>query len=95
MRKRKWTAVLLSVAMMLTMLPSTAFAKETKAEAWDGKAVDTSWYAEDKTSYEISSADQLAGLSQLVNEGKSFKGKTVSLTDDIDLNNKEWTPIGK
>lgn len=36
MRKRKWTAVLLSVAMMLTMLPSTAFAKETKAEAWDG-----------------------------------------------------------
>lgn len=95
MKKRKWSALLLSVAMVLTMLPTTAFAKETKAEAWDGKTTDTSWYAVDKNMYEISNASQLAGLSKLVSDGTNFKGKTVSLADDIDLNNKEWTPVGK
>ena len=95
MKKRKWAALVLSVAMILTMLPTTVFAKETKAEAWDGKSEDTSWYAADKNTYEISNASQLAGLSKLVGEGTNFKGKTISLTDDIDLNNKEWTPVGK
>lgn len=95
MKKRKWLALILSVAMILTILPTTAIAKETKVESWDGKTTDTSWYAADKTTYEISNASQLAGLSKLVSDGNNFKGKTVSLADDIDLNNKEWTPIGK
>ena len=78
MKKRKWAALVLSVAMILTMLPTTVFAKETKAEAWDGKSEDTSWYAADKNTYEISNASQLAGLSKLVGgrnklqEGKQF-----------------------
>ena len=65
------------------------------ADVWDG-SVDTSWYdAENpRTGYEIATAEQLAGLAQLVNEGASFKGVTFTLVEDIDLADRAWTPIG-
>ena len=56
--------------------------------------VDISWYNADSTNFTISTVGQLKGLAQLVNEGNSFAGKTVTLTANIDLNNEEWTPIG-
>ena len=56
---------------------------------------DTKWYNEDEYSFEISTAEELAGLAKLVNLGNTFSGKTVVLKEDIDLENKEWTPIGK
>ena len=47
---------------------------------------DTSWYNETDTVFTISTADQLAGLAQLVNGGvDSFEGKTIILGNDIDL----------
>ena len=64
---------------------------------WDATTADTSWYttaADGATTLELSSAAQLAGLAQLVNGGNTFKGKTITLLKDIDLNNKNWTPIG-
>ena len=73
---------------------------------WDGTA-DTSWYNETSTEFEISTAEQLAGLAKLVNNGNNFSGKTISLTADIVLNDTSdwenwensapantWTPIG-
>ena len=43
----------------------------------------------------VNSADQLAGLANLVNTGnKSLSEYTVTLNTDIDLGNKPWTPIG-
>lgn len=66
-------------------------------QAWDGVTVDTAWYTglESASSYTISTAAQLAGVAQLVNEGTSdFKGKTLLLDADIDLAGQEWTPIG-
>ena len=60
---------------------------------WDG-TVDTSWYDASKDTFEISTAAELAGLAKLVNGGNNFSGKTIKLTADIDLNSKEWTPIG-
>ncbi len=58
------------------------------SHVWTGK-YDTSWYGNpnDEVFY-ISSPEQLAGLSYLVNntEGLSFAGKTVKLTCDIILN---------
>lgn len=73
---------------------------ENAADAWDGTD-NTSWYTDaeedagtaDKP-YEISTAEQLAGLAQLVNGGTNFSGKTIKLTADIDLGNRAWTPIG-
>ena len=60
---------------------------------WKG-GVDDSWYEENKYSFEISTPEQLAGLAQLVNGGKNFSGKTITLTSDLDLGNVDWTPIG-
>ena len=75
---------------------------------WNGTA-DVSWYNESQTEFTISTAEELAGLAKLVNEGKNFDEKTVKLGADIILNeNSEnyrdwenqapqnvWVPIGK
>ena len=64
------------------------------AAPWYG-GVDTAWYRADADTYMIGTAEELAGLAQLVNTGAaSFENKTVKLISDLDLNNINWTPIG-
>lgn len=55
---------------------------------------DSEWYSDTKMVYTITTAEQLAGLATLVNEGASFDTKVVYLGADIDLQYLEWTPIG-
>jgi hypothetical protein len=66
---------------------------------------DTSWYENnpDATEFEISAAEQLAGLAKLVNRWSDsggyhypvdFSGKTITLMNSLDLGGREWTPIG-
>jgi hypothetical protein len=87
------TAAVFAIALM-TISPA-AFA----GTVWDGTA-DTSWYVGHETAseYELSTAEQLAGLAQLVNGGNAFAGKKVTLAGDIDLGGEggghSWTPIG-
>lgn len=45
--------------------------------------------------YEISNLNGFKYFRDAVNAGTSYQGKTVLLACDIDLNNEEWTPIGK
>lgn len=76
----------------------TKGATENGEKTW-GDFADTSWYVghEDATKYHITTAEQLAGLAQLVNadEGKTnFKGKTFYLEKDLDLAGREWISIG-
>ena len=42
----------------------------------------------------ITSADGLFWFAEQANAGNNFAGKTVKLANDIDLNDKLWTPIG-
>ena len=80
--------VLLAVALVFTA-PAGA------ADAWDGTSEDGSWYSNPSDSeFTIQNGSQLYNLSKLVNAGTDFTGKTVKLGADINLNNKEWTPIG-
>lgn len=65
-----------------------------RASEWDGKTTDTTWYNDTDTEFTITTAEQLAGLAKLVNEGTSFDGKTITLESNIDLDKEEWTPIG-
>lgn len=44
--------------------------------------------------YQISNGAELAYLAQQVNAGESYSDKYFTLTNDIDLGSKEWTPIG-
>lgn len=64
------------------------------ADKWDGTA-NTAWYTGDADTYTLYTAEELAGLAELVNAGNSFKGITINLGYNLDLDNKEWTPIGK
>lgn len=59
-------------------------------------AADTNWYTSNSEASEftIDTAEELAGLAELVNEGKDFSKKTIKLGANIDLGGKKWTPIG-
>ena len=103
--KKKIASLALVLALCLSLLPVTAFAEEgenedstTTVDTWDGTA-DTSWYTDHKTDtyYHFTTAEQLAGLAQLVNDktaSVSFEGKTIYLDNDLNLSGSQWTPIG-
>ena len=96
--KKKIVSLALVLALCLSLLPTAAFAEGTSVDNWSGSA-DTSWYtsAPDASAYHISTAEQLAGLAQLVNADPgttNFAGKTFYLDNDIDLSGHEWISIG-
>ena len=96
--KKKILSLLLALCFVMALVPMTAFAEGTSVDKWDGTA-DTSWYTDHKTDteYHFTTAEQLAGLAQLVNDktaSVSFKGKTIYLDNDLDLSGCQWTPIG-
>lgn len=62
----------------------TAIAAE-KIEVWDG-TIDTSWYDDDDVKFHIRTPQEFAGLSELINSGKSMEGKTFYLDSDIYMN---------
>ncbi|MBQ9795190.1 MAG: hypothetical protein IJW34_09650 [Clostridia bacterium] len=57
---------------------------ETSVDKWNGTA-DTSWYNENDTEFILTTAEQLAGLAELVDGGKNFEGKTIVLDVNVDL----------
>ena len=75
---------------------------------WDGTA-DVSWYKPDAQKFTLMTAEELAGVAKLVNEGiTDFSGQTIALGADIFLNDTagagagtwasisrtSWIPIG-
>lgn len=64
------------------------------ASIWDGVSANTDWYTKEAAFFDISTAEELAGLSELVNGGINFENKTIHLMTDIDLNDHDWNPIG-
>ncbi len=104
----------MSVAMFDPSQVQAATAKNSKKASspaiWSGK-VDTSWYSGKAKSYDISTAEQLAGLAYIVSNGKDsdrFEGITINLKNDIYLNDiskfddwetkppkNNWSPIGR
>jgi len=63
---------------------------------WLGE-IDTEWYDADPaaTEFTINTAEELAGLAEIVNSGKdNFEGDKITLASDLDLNDDLWTPIG-
>ena len=96
--KKKVLSLLLTLCLVMTFVPMAAFAEGTSVDNWDG-STDTSWYtsAPDASEYHISTAEQLAGLAQLVNADPgttNFAGKTFYLDNDLDLSGHEWISIG-
>ena len=96
---KKCIALMLAALMIVGFVPFVDIAPTTASAAvstWNG-SVDTSFVGNGTAGnpYVISSAAELAGLAQLVNNNSNWSNnKHFVLTADIDLNNREWTPIG-
>lgn len=71
----------------VTLTPSTAW-DGAEQEKPDGSGTQTD-------PYQIGSGAELAWLADKVNNAPSVAKLYVELTDDIDLGNQPWTPIGK
>ena len=85
MKLKKILSSVLS-AMMVFSTTVVTFAEET--------TIDTTWYNDTDKTFTLSDKADLYGFAQLVNEGNNFSGKTITLENNIDLNNEKWTPIG-
>jgi len=92
--------------MVLILLALAFLPLAANAAIWDGTA-DVSWYIDGETEFIITTAEQLAGLAQLVNSGEDMSDKIIKLGDDIMLNDttgwqgwadnppgNEWMAIG-
>ena len=89
--------MLLTLLAALGLIVPSLRAQEEPAtpENWADVAI-TEWYGTGTAStYTITTAEQLAGLAKLVNEeDNTFEGKTITLSANVDLAGKAWTPIG-
>lgn len=102
MKLKKVLATILAAAMVLSTMSFSVFAEE--ADVWDGTSYSLGWLSTgdpEKTSgdaFYLNSAEDLAGLAHYVNTYAStnpiFKGDTIYLTVDVDLDNHDWDPIG-
>lgn len=68
--------------------------EEVQVTPWDGQSSDTNWYEASDTEFQISTAAELNGLSELVRSGIDFTGKTVRLASRVNLNNHPFPSIG-
>lgn len=92
--KQLRTIVIIITAMLVQSI-AVPVPAQAENEAWDGQA--TTAVTESNNTYTITTAAELAWVAQQVNKesgNNTFSGKTVKLANDIDLNGKEWTPIG-
>ena len=90
-------ALLVLAALAWIAVPVSARAEGETVDTWDGTAIADGFAAGDGTQddpFQIETAAQLAHFAKTVNEGEAYLYKYIVLTADIDLANKEWTPIG-
>jgi len=106
---KKTIAMILTLVLLVScvsfLIPGTLSQAEEEL-VWSGN-VDTSWFRDTSAKeYKIRTAEELAGLANIVNGGNTFEGKTIYLENDIILNQgdastwkqtppkNEWIPIG-
>jgi len=92
MKKKILTGALAFGLVVPCVFAISACGNKEKLETWNGKVVAVSEAENNVIS--IETAEELAGLAKSVNEGNNYEGITIKLTRDMDLKNKEWTPIG-
>ncbi len=59
-----------------------------------GDAIFSAGEGTEQSPYMISNEAQLRNFAKSVNEGEAYTGKYIKLTDDINLSESEWSPIG-
>lgn len=79
--------------VLLLAFVTVAEAQNYPTTFWNSVA-DSNWYNSSQDEFTISTAEELAGVAQLVEGGTTFAGKTINIGADIDLDGNLWTPIG-
>ena len=88
-------ALLALAALAWIAVPVSARAEGETVDTWDGTAVAfTQGRGTKEEPWLIENAEQLAYLAQQVNNGTDYERNHFLLVSDLDLNGKEWTPIG-
>lgn len=91
---KKIIALVMSAIMLVSMLTMIPFS--SSAEGWDGEtAVEFTGKGTASDPYIIASAENLKYLQLMVDDGEDYSGEYFTQTADIDLNGKEWNPIGE
>lgn len=93
----KMRLALLALAALVWITVPVSARAEGETDTWDGTTIADKFAAGDGTQgnpFQIETAAQLAYFAKTVNEGEAYLHKYIVLTADIDLANKEWTPIG-
>jgi len=93
---KKTFYLLLTLTLLLLTLTACNHESASEPDVWDGTVASdfSGGNGTESKPYKISKASQLAFLAKSVNEGTNYSGKYLVLTNDIDLNSIEWTPIG-
>ena len=92
--KKRILSLLISICMLtsLCILPAGA----ADAPANDMELVDSAWGDgyDSTTEFTISSEEDLLAFAKMVNDGKDFANRTVTLSQSIVLTGENWVPIG-
>ena len=99
---------LISYRLLITIAFLCFFSKGIKADdtspdTWENLASAPANWSTSSKEISISSATELAWVAKMVNDNedtgdsskKGFEGVTITLTQDIDLANHNWIPIGE
>ncbi|MBO4352323.1 MAG: hypothetical protein J5818_02390 [Eggerthellaceae bacterium] len=93
--KPKVVAIILGTIVVVLVIAFAVsrvmFANST--DVWDGTA-DTTWYSEGMKSMNITTAEQLAGMRKLCNDGVTLEGISFRLARNLDLYDIPTKPIG-
>ncbi len=99
--KKRLSAGLLCLCLILALLPVTVFADDTDLNWTEFVTAmpDTGYLEDEAGNVSISNAQGLAWLASLVNglngqTADNFSGRTITLTEEIDLDGHDWIPIG-
>ncbi|WP_293966526.1 hypothetical protein [uncultured Eubacterium sp.] len=81
-------------AAIIGMSSITAFAAPKPIASWiDSGMYDASWYNSEQDSFNLYSAEEIAGISYLSNNGETFEGKKIIINNDIDLSANNWVSL--
>ncbi len=78
----------------ITISVDSDFSGNLTSSTWNGTS-ETPDIDDATKTVNINTAEQFAGLAELVNAGNTFEDYTITLHTDLDFDHREWTPIGQ
>lgn len=95
MTKNLRNFLICTITLVILFFPLFSTKTQASPATWHQEgSFDTTWHDPAGTSFLISTASELAGLSVLTASGTDFTGRTIRLDEDIDLSAFYWIPIG-